>query len=250
MPYAVSTLAALKASLVGRTDGAIFWADEEGRLAINEALRDWNLLTGRWRATRTLSTVAPIGGVPQVEYALGATMTYGMRVRVVGGPGLIPTSVFELDYARPSWRNETTATGGDVPSAPTLWAPISLQRIAIWPATSGAGVNNLLIDGVAATPVLVEDGDFVDIGEETVDLLTDFALHILLFKEGGPRWRATQTILTDFLQGAAEENGRLKRSQAYRRLAGLDRRRDLQPTAKAPNKIAEILQAPPDGGGA
>jgi hypothetical protein len=155
---------------------------------------------------------------------------------------MIPTSIYELDLARPTWRGETVASGGDVPTVPTLWAPQSLQVIVIWPATATAGVNDLFVDGVAATPVLIEDGDFVDIGEEDLDIITDYALHLLALKEGGPRWRATQGVLTDFLLAAAEANGLLKRSQAYRRVAGLDRRRDLQPPTKAPNRIAEILQ--------
>ena len=116
MPYQVSTLAALQDSLAGRADGSIFWTPEEGRLALNEALRDWNLLTGHWRTTLILSTIAPVAGVPTVEYALGATLTYGMRIRVGSAPALIPTSIFELDYGRPSWRFETIA-----------WSPPSFQ---------------------------------------------------------------------------------------------------------------------------
>jgi hypothetical protein len=250
VPYTVSTLAELKVTLAERVDGSIFWTEEEARLAINETLRDWNLLVGRWRKSLILSTIAPVAGVPTCEYALGATMTYGMRIRIGTAPGLIPTSLFELDYGRPSWRGEITSSGGDVPPVPTLWAPVSLQRIAIWPATAAAGVNDLFVEGVAATPVLVEDGDFVDLGEEIIDVLTDFALHVLAFKEGGARWAATQDLFTDFLQAAAAENGLLKSSQAFRRYAGLDRRRDLQKLKDAPNKIAEILQADAGKGGA
>jgi hypothetical protein len=246
VPYTVSTLADLKVALVTRVDGSVFWTPEEGRLALNEALRDWNLLTGRWRRRLTLSTIAPVLGVPTVEYDLGATMTYGMRVRIGTNPGLIPTSIFELDLARPTWHAETITSGGSVPTRTIHWAPVSIQRIAIWPAVAVAGVNDLFIDGVANTPVLVEDADFVDIGEDTIDTLVDFALHILTFKEGGARFKATEGKLTDFLQAAAEENGLLKSSQAFRRYAGLDRKRDLQKMKDAPNKVAEILK--PDGG--
>lgn len=247
MPYARVTLAQLKVSILRRVDGAVFWTDEEARLAINETLRDWNLLTGRWRGTVTLSTLAPVAGVPVVEYALGSALTYGMRVKQGTNPALIPTSIFELDYGRPTWRAETVISGGDVPTVPTLWAPRSLQVIAIWPATNTTGVNDLFVDGVAVTPILLQDGDFIDIGEEVVDVLSDYAVHLLAFKEGGPRWRATMPTLTEFLQAAAEENGLLKRSQQYRRMAGLDRRRDLQPPGKAPNKIAEVLVSQPGG---
>jgi hypothetical protein len=236
MPYQTTTLADLTARMAQRWDQAIFWTSEEARLAINEVLRDWNLLTGRWRRRLTLST-----GAGAVEYALGATMTYGMRV--VSTKPLTPSSILELDLGRPTWRSETTASGGDVPTVPTIWAPISLQRIAIWPATVAAGVNNLLVDGVANTPVLVEQADLVDVGEEILDYLVDMALHVAAFKEAGPRWRSTQKYFDAFLQAAMEENGLLKANQAFRRWAGLDRRRDLQKAKDAPNQLQAIGQA-------
>jgi hypothetical protein len=237
MPYQTTTLADLTAQMTQRWDQAVFWTPEEARLAINEVLRDWNLLTGRWRRRLILSTSAGA-----VEYGLGATMTYGMRV-VIGTPPLTVSSILELDLGRPTWRSETTASGGDVPTEPTIWAPISLQRIAIWPATADAGVNNLLVDGVANTPVLVEQADLVDLGEEILDYLVDMALHVAAFTEAGPRWRATQKYFDAFLQAAMEENGLLKANQAFRRWAGLDRRRDLQKPKDAPNQLQRIGQA-------
>jgi len=232
MPYLVTTLADLKVALRQRWDGGVFWTDEEARLAINEALRDWNLLTGRWRRQTTLST-----GAGTIEYAINATILYGLRVKIGAAPALTPTSILELDLGRPTWRSETSASGGDVPTRPLLWAPVSLQRIAIWPAPVAAGVNDLLVDGVANTPILVEDGDFVDLGEEIQGYVLDQALHVAAFKEAGPRWRATRPYMIAFLQAAAEENSLLKASQAYRRYAGLDRRRDMQKTKGIPTQL-------------
>ena len=236
MAYTTVTLARLKIGMAERWDDVAFWTEEEARLAINEALREWNLLVGRWSTSVTLST-----GAGTVEYATGATLLYNTRVKVNGAP-LIAASTLEMDLARPSWRRETTASGGDVPTTPIHWAPISLQRIAIWPATAGIGVNNLIVSGVAATPVLVEDGDTVDLGEELHDPLLDFALHIAAFKEGGARWQATLPYLTEFLKMAAQENSLLKASKAFRRFAGLDRRRDLHPTKDESTLIDSIAQ--------
>lgn len=236
MAYTVVTLADLKIGMTERWDGAVFWTDEEARLAINEALRDWNLLVGRWTTTLVFSTVAGI-----VEYPLGAAILYGTRVKV-GAQPLIPTSIPELDLGRPSWRGETIVDGGDVPAAPTLWAPQSLQQIVIWPATLG-GTADLQVIGVAATPVLIEDADTVDLGEELHDPLLDYALHVAAFKEGGARWAATLPYFTTFLQMAADENALLKASKAYRRYAGLDRRRDLVPTRQPPTQIDSLAQS-------
>ena len=242
MAYTAISLAQLKVDMTARWDEAVFWTDEEARLAINEGLRDWNLLVGRWSRRITLST-----GAGTVEYALPSTLIYGTRLAMAAGLPLHPTSILELDLGRPTWRSETTTSGGAVPTIPTLWAPISLQRIAIWPATVGAGVNNLLVDGVAATPVLVENGDTVDLGEELHDPLLDYALHVAAFKEGGARWAATLPYFQTFLQLAAEENALLKASKAFRRFAGLDRRRDLQPSKAPPTLIDGIAQGLKEG---
>jgi hypothetical protein len=243
MPYQVVSLADLVVGMTERWDGVVFWTAEEARLAINEALRDWNLLVGRWRTPLTLSTVAA-----QVEYALSSMLLYGMRVAVSGVP-LVLTSIYELDYARPSWRGETTTSGGVIPTVPTLWAPQSLQRIVIWPATAILGVNNLVIDGVATTPVLTEAADFVDLGEELHDTILDYALHVAAFKQGGPLWRVTLPYQKSFLQAAAEENSLLKTNQKFRRWAGLDRKRDLQKSTGVPTQLDAITAQPPAGGG-
>src|SRR5258706_3836288 len=126
MPYAAISLADLRVRLRAKRDGILQWTPEEERLAINEALRTWNLLTGRWRRRAAQNT-----GVGTVEYVLPATMVYGMRVTVSGLP-LTITSTTELDLMRTTWRSETVASGGTVPTVSLLWAPISIQRIAIW----------------------------------------------------------------------------------------------------------------------
>jgi hypothetical protein len=236
MAYTAVTLAELKIGMAQRWDGSVFWTEEEARLAINEALRDWNLLVARWHTTLTIST-----GAGTVEYSIATSLTYGTRVKRASGAPVFPTSIIELDLARPTWRSETIASGGAVPTVVTFWAPISLQRIAIWPATAG-GVNDLIVEGIAATPVLVEDADTVDVGQELHDPLLDYALHVVSFKEGGPRWRLTMEYYRTFLQLAAQENSLLKASKAYRRWAGLDRTRDYRKTLNVPTQIDALGQ--------
>jgi hypothetical protein len=241
VPYTTTTLAAIQVILDARLDHVPWITSEEQRLAINEALLTWNLLTGRWRRRYTVST-----GNGTVEYALPATMIYGMRV-LVSGRVLTPASLLDLDLIRPSWRSETVATGGEVPTVPIIWAPVSIQRIAIWPALASVIVNGLVVDGVSNTPVLVEAGDTADLGEEVLDLVIDFTVHLLTFKEAGPRWRATRPFYEAFLQAAAEENSVLKANQAFRRYAGLERGRTLQKAKGVPTALDGIG---PGGAGA
>lgn len=234
MAYAVISLSELKKRISAKRDGILQWTPDEERLAINEALRFWNLLTGRWRRR-----VAQNTGIGIVEYVLPSTLTYAMRI-VVNNIPLTIGSVTELDLNRPTWRGETVVSGGDVPTTPIIWAPISLQRIAIWPAMNSVVVNGFQADGVSNTPVLTEDGDFIDIGEEFLDLLLNFVLHLLAFKTGGPTWAATLPHYRAFLAAAAEENGVLKANQKFRRWAGLDRRRDLQRSKGEPTQIDQL----------
>jgi hypothetical protein len=244
MPHQTTTLGQLKVGMQQRWDGTPFWTDEEARRAINEGLRLWNLLVGRWHARATLTIVAN-----QVQYTTPAALTFNARVKIVGVGGLIVTSTFELDYGRPQWRLETTASGGDVPTVPIHWAPEGLQTIDLWPAPAANATAGLIIDGVAATPILLNDGQTIDLGEELHDPLLDFALHVAAFKEGGPRWAATKEFFTTFLKLAAEENKLLKASRAYRTFAGLNRQRDLTPTRPGQTRIDGFAsQLPPLGG--
>jgi hypothetical protein len=234
MAYTQTTLADLQTLMAQRWDQVVFWTPEEARLALNEALREWNLLTGRWR------TRVALDATPTPEVSLPGVLSYAMRVTTAEGAPLHPTSLRELDLAHPTWRQETTATGGDVPTRPLLWAPVSLTQIAIWPSFAVATPAGLLADGVLRTPVLVLPTDTVNLGEEILDLVADMALHVAALKEAGSRWRATRPYFEAFLQAAADENGMLKRSQRYRRWAGLDRRRDLAPTRDAPNQLQGV----------
>lgn len=236
MAYSVITLSELRARLRAKRDGILQWTPEEERLGLNETLRTWNFLTGRWRRRAAQNTTN--GGV---EYALPSTMIYGMRVTVNGLP-LTVTSLTELDLMRPGWRSETVASGGSVPTAPTLWAPQSLQRLVIWPAMTSVVVNGLSADGVSATPTLVEDGDFIDLGQELLDIHLNFCLHLLAFKLGGPTWVGTRPFYEQFLQAAAQENGVLKANQKFRRWAGLNRRIDLSKSKGDPNQLDPIAR--------
>ena len=236
MPYSSTTLADLQTLMAQRWDQVVFWTAEEARLALNESLREWNLLTGRWRQRVLLAT----DGTPEI--ALPGLITYAMRLTTAAGAPVIPTSLTDLDLGRPSWRLETTATGNSVPTVPTLWAPVSLTRLAIWPAPDAAA-DALILDGVMATPVLAFPADPVDLGEEIIDVVTDMALHIAAFKEAGDRWRATRPYFEAFLQAAADENSLLKQHQAYRRWAGLDSRRSWAPATGASTQLQGVATA-------
>lgn len=222
------TLADLRGRLLVYVDQAAFWTDEQARLALNESLYLWNLLTGVWHKPEVKLTTAT-----NWDYVTTAALLLTTRV-VVNGVPLAKVSRVQLDHARPRWRNETTTTGGDVPTRPTMWAPIGLTHFVIWPADAVGGAA-MAIDGVAVTPILNDDAATVDLGEDELDPILAFAHHVLSFSSGG-LFEQTQGALAGLMKAAAETNDGLKTTELYRQLvtreAGrVDRMRRGLPTA-------------------
>lgn len=219
MPYNSVDLTTLRTRLKERYDSVPFWTDDEARRALNETLRVWNAITGFWR-----QRVNATANMNDPYVTLDGTMVHRTRVELNNVP-LDPTSVFELDCVHPNWRGETVASGGSVPTTPVLWAPISMTLFVIWPASDVVQSNAIQVDGVRATPILVNAGDFVDIGEEEFSTLLGYAVHRLTLKLGGPRFQATMPLYKQFLAAAAERNDHFAASSFYRRVMGLDTHR-------------------------
>lgn len=237
MPYQSLTRDVLRLRLREKWEKVPFWTDDEANFALNEALRMFNLWTGFWK--RRIAFSAP---KPYAHWiSLPSSIVYGMRVEWGGFP-LSPSSISDLNNLRPHWRGETTLMGGDIPSRPSCWAPAGVTLLAIWPADA-VGCAEYVIDGVADTPVLSSDLDFLDLGEEELHALLGEALHICAFKESGPRFFATRAHHREFLQACARKNSRLKASAFYRRAMGLDRNRGAKPLE------SPALPLPIEGGG-
>jgi len=229
------TLAEYREELRVKFDSAPFWTPFTELLAINDSLRTWNMLTGTWRKRWILETDTP-HNTPW--YILPGCLTYGTRVEWNGIP-LALSSIDDLDMGRVGWERETTAlhaTNPDIPERPLLWAPAGVAMIAVWPYDSH-GCDSLVVDGVARTPVLKLETDFIDIGQEDFQILLGYALHVLAFKEGGARFAATMSLYKAFIKAAAERNSRLKTSSIFRRIMGLDVGRSSRPVANVPTAL-------------
>src|SRR5678815_6163526 len=177
MTYQVFTRAQVRSMLQDRWEGSPFWTATQANNAINEALLWWNLLTGYWKTSAAVPTIAL-----RHELDLPDALVFGARVRFAGAPVAV-TSVRDLALVRPTWEGETIASGGTVPTTIKRWFPIGLTRIGVWPAHTG--VANLTVDGIAATPLLLADGQFIDLDESEVAIIIGEALHISAFKLGG-----------------------------------------------------------------
>lgn len=215
MSYTAVTFAEMRLLLQQKWESVPFWTTEEANNAINEALLVWNSLTGYWQQRVTVLTQANAW-----DYPLPASMVFGFRVEF-NGKTMGSSSIQDMDDGKPGWRDQTTADGGSVPDEPKIWVPISLELIAIWPADA-LGNNVLTLDGMAQTPRLVNDADVVDIGQDELNMVLGYALHVASLKEGGARFAATQGHFQAFLKAANENNAKLMESAQFRHFAGMD----------------------------
>lgn len=212
MAYTTVTLTDLETALADRYEGVPYWTAEEARLALNEGLRVWNAGTGFWKRPFLGQTIP---GDPYV--ALTGSMVQSTRVTWNGVP-LEKVTKADLDWTIPNWRGTTTATVG-APDRPLYWAPLSVSLLVIYPADA-AGFNALLVDGVRATPLLVNGTDYVNLGQEEHDVLLGYALHVLSFKWGGQLFVATYPGWQAFLAAMAQRNRQLAASAFYRQVQG------------------------------
>ena len=236
MPHTAVTLATLRQDLQDRYEHQAFWSDEEARLFLNQALRWWNLFTGRWKRRELVATVA---AAPWVS--LSATLVYPVTVRFQDGPALRRSSITDLSLAKPGWQGHTTTDGGIIPTVPKVWAPAGLDLLAIGPADAVGGLP-LMVDNVRQTPVLVNNIDTVDLSEAEHHVLLGEALFIGAFKVGGQRLAATAAFHKAFLLAALDQNDRLRASTIFRKAAGLDTGRGERPIRSFPSAEA-ILRA-------
>jgi hypothetical protein len=223
MAYQVYTLAQMRVFLQEKVESVPFWVNEEATDAINEALLMWNSLTGFWKTDISQMTTPN-----SFEYAVDPGIVFGTRVEFNGIP-LAESSLTDMDNGQPGWQGQTTLDGGNVPTQPRNWLPLSVDIIAIWPADA-LGHNTLKIFGVSQTPRLVDDTDFINIGSEALNAILGYSLHVLALKEGGERFAATLGLFTDFLKQAAEENDQLFASSLFRQLIGTDVSRQMKQT--------------------
>lgn len=243
IPGPGASLATLQTRLTERYDGQVFWTPDQARRAINEALRIWNLITGAFRTPYPQGLVT----IPNDPYLfVGGTIEKVTRVRFLlpTGRELNPISIFQLDQLFPGWEGLTTASPGQ-PTAPRYWAPVGLNEIAIFPADA-AGPRAIYIEGIVAATPLVNPTDTLPLGDEEINTLLGYALHVLSFSKGLVALQNTKPLYLAFLKAAAKRNAVFAASSLYRKLIGRDMQRDAQPLRDQPtsdNADAVIAQS-------
>jgi hypothetical protein len=220
MAYQQTTLADLRASLRDRTEFVPWWTDDDADAALNEAVRVWSCATAAFRTSVSQVTV------PNDPFvALPGTLMQVTRLLFAGTP-MERVSLTDLNLTIPNWRGTTTATAG-APTTPIYWAPLSLSLLVIYPADAAS--HALTVEGIRATPLLIAEDDFIDVGAEELNQLLGYAVHALAFKNGGQTLASTYPQWVGFLKAAAEHNQQFARSAFYRRVQGQDQLRRIPP---------------------
>ena len=232
MGFTRYTRAQLRVQLQHKWDDSPFWSDADANQVLNEALLLWGALTGYWR--KQISITIPAG---DAYGAIPGTLVQGTAV-TIGTQPLVPSSLYGLSMARPNWRSETIADGGDVPSTTTIWAPIALNAIVVWPASTAN--QTAIVNGIRQTPQLTADGSFLDADDSVVSTLLGYALHAAALKAPATVLQRTQSYQEAFLQAAVLRNGALRSTRWYKRLVQASRQRALMPIR---------VPAPDDSGG-
>lgn len=207
--YALVTLGELKEQLTEKLGGnSTFWTSLEKRFAINEALKVWQAMTGEFTTSFTRQvTGESFCDVPRQVVATQRLLHDGTPVPMI--------SLWELDGGWPDWYG-TTGT-------PQFWAPIGFNMIALYPTPL---TGNVTYEGIMETPKLIGDGDYVQLGEEEMELIIGYAHHYCTFKEGSGEQEASIPGFKKFIAGAVLRNARLRASTWYRTFMGLPRDED------------------------
>ena len=228
MSYQRVTLATLKQRLQEKAgNSANFWSSIECQDAINEAICYWQGLTGEWTEIRPFT----LDGSAIQNLNLPTQSASLFRVSYVASSGLgtalVMTSLSELDNGFPGWNSVT--------GIPSLWAPIGITKLAIYPQTS---TGYLLLESYKEAPTLNADGEYIDIGDEEIVRLLGYAQWYLSFKEGVKEAvENVEPLMNQMVKAAILRNRRLLKSAFYRDYAGLQLEELERPSRTATAKL-------------
>ncbi len=168
----------------------------------------------KWGAlSDLLGKDGPARDLPRAQYCETRYQLYvemGRRLPVIihaelNGVPLIPVTIQEMDASTPGWEN-VTANGLNPISDIVI---VSVGLIALSPVPDQA--YGVTLDVVRTTPTY-SDTDSIQIGQEQMDMILDYAEHLALFKVGGEEWMATQRQAQNFIVQCLTYNQRLSAS--------------------------------------
>lgn len=123
----------------------------------------------------------------------------------ISGVSKIPETLYGLDAGVPNWQNTSGTT--------TVIGLAGWNLIGAYPVPNATAT--VTFDVVRKAPVPTSGATAVQIGQEQLDMLVEYAVNLALFKVGGYELSATQKMADDFLIQAMTYNQRLAASARY-----------------------------------
>jgi hypothetical protein len=144
---------------------------------------------------------------------------------------VFPQSVAELDAFRSSW----CVTAGPPDSLAT--AGLNLLAAANIP---DGGSYSVRLDVVRNAVTPVNDGDYIQVGREFLDVLLDESVHLAKFKDGGSDLENSVPMHQRFIRAAGIVSDRLRASTLYLRACGeqSSREKSLRPRRESDAEVA------------
>jgi hypothetical protein len=127
----------------------------------------------------------------------------------IGNMTLQIDSVEAGDQYAPMWE-------GRAPGTPASAYQAGLNLVAVSPAPLGtAGAYSFTATVVQNAPVPINLGDEVQVPEDVLNVILDYAQHLAAFKMGGAEFTATMPMLETFLREATVYNSKLNEMGEY-----------------------------------
>jgi hypothetical protein len=237
MAYAETTFTQLKARLAQRVGGqGNFWSEAEQELAINEALNVWQLLVGEFQTSGVLlnnhmfdeivelydpsngtvdikveSNTSSANAIPLSLRRL-ATIVHTTTGSLYTYPKLIQLSIPDLDFGYTGWRTGNQDT-------PNYWAPYGINQVIFYPEPD----RDIKVDYYRGDRLLNADTDYIQLGDEEIERILDYAVWNMNVKSGTEEAFGTTSPLKDMFLAAAElRNQKLRSLQLYKDFLGAD----------------------------
>jgi len=130
-----------------------------------------------------------------------ARITATILFAYLDGLQVSPVSMFDLDHDpshASNWQNDTVG-------APVTLAMSGMNLIALDP-TPNSTPHSVQLDVLRNFPVPVADSDPVQVGQEELDVITDYSEHLAAFKMSGAEFMATMPSYQRMVQLAQKQN--------------------------------------------
>ena len=148
------------------------------------------------------------GQYAQQRYDHGVKVVTGHRHAFqweIQGEPVIPSGLMDSDIYEDDWHNVT--------GVPVELLLIGQNLVATSPIANG--IYGITVDVVRNAPIPANDGDFIQLGRQDLDVVLGYAEHLAAFKLGGGEFVATIPLLQSFLKQAQGYNARIVEFNDY-----------------------------------